>query len=186
MNVVVVPSACTIVSVTVTSVAPPNELDVVTLSELTSLVCTVQEPSALCVPPFTIQSDARSLIVTVTAWPTRDGSARPRFIGSPVMPAGPLFFVATLYVFTLKAVEPPTDVIVVLVPAANPSLPSQALNVITSIGALAAPLKRTLSLADSSKASPAASLIAVQVVVPASWYSHMPLALSKLVIAMPN
>ena len=36
----------------------------------------------------------------------------------------------------------------------NPSDPSHALNCIVSIGALASPLKRTLSSADNSRASP--------------------------------
>src|SRR6266404_2985795 len=186
VKVVVVPSARTTASVTVSSIAPANEAGVVTVSDVTSAVCIVQEPSALCVPPFTVQSDGRSLIVTVTVWSTRDGSAKPRFIGSPAMPAGASFFVAAKYVPALKALEPPTAEIVVRVPCVDPSLPSHALKVIVSIGALAAPLKRTLSLADSSKACPLDSVIACHSVLPDSWYSHVPLALSTEVIAMPK
>src|SRR6266403_3395927 len=187
VKVVVVPSAWSIDSVTVSSTAPANEAGVVTLKDETSVVCTVHEPSALCVPPFTIQSDGISLITTVTVWSTRDGSAKPRFIGSPAMPAGASFFVAAKYVPALKALEPPTfEGNVMTVPCADPSDPSHALKFIVSIGALAAPLKRTLSLADSSKACPLDSVIACHSVLPDSWYSHVPLALSTEVIAMPK
>src|SRR5262249_37354408 len=60
----------------------------------TLLVGTVQPPWPLSTPPFTVQPAGTPAIVTVTGptWPA--GSLRPRLMGLPAMPAGPIVLVS--------------------------------------------------------------------------------------------
>src|SRR5262249_7197180 len=68
--------------------APTKPAAVATVNDSKSVVVTIQLPFAFCVAPGIVQPDGRLLIVVVICVPTAAEFVRPRFMGSPAMPAG--------------------------------------------------------------------------------------------------
>ncbi|MNF77024.1 hypothetical protein D3C85_930160 [compost metagenome] len=83
------PSALVQVMLTSSTSAPAKSVGVVTVSEPGSSVCTVQLPSPLLVPAFSVQPDGIPVIVTrIESLAPTVGSVSARLIASPAIPAG--------------------------------------------------------------------------------------------------
>src|SRR5882762_11755408 len=82
------PSALVQVIVILSTAAPAKVAGVEIISEPTSLVCIVQEPSALWVPSLRDHPKGASLMLTVTRMPSSAAAVRARLMGSPDVPAG--------------------------------------------------------------------------------------------------